>query len=166
MKGALVTVAGICAFVAVSAPWLAPRVAAVLLAFVVAAYFALRLRDVTSIARVADERRFVTTERARRTLPSDMQVLDAELRRSRMGRSLTPVVKDCLGRLAASRLRDRHGLEVRDPSMHHRIRAILTPELFEMATRTAAASPPSAPSTPTRVSPRMLPSLIAEVERL
>ena len=161
MKGALITTATISAFVAMSAPWLAPRIAAVLLAVVVAAYLALRLRDVTTIAKLADERRFVTTPRARRTLPSDMQVLDAELRRSRLNKGLTPVVKDCLGRLTASRLRDHHDLDVRDPSTHDRIRGLLSPELFAMA-----VTSPLAPSTHARISTRLLHSLIAEVEQL
>jgi hypothetical protein len=160
MKPVLVVAALMSAIVAVSAPWAAPRVAGLLLAVVASAYVVQRLHGVVARLPVADDRRLVTTPRPRRGAPADLTLLTNELQRARPSQPLSPAVTTCVRDLAAARLREHHGLDVRDPFTHDEIRARVSGDLWSLLVRTAPGE------RVVRLQNRSLPTLIDEVEHL
>jgi hypothetical protein len=166
VKVLLVLAAVVAAAVGVAAPWAAPRVAALLLVVVASAYVASQLQVITSNLPLSDDRLLRAAPPPRAGTPADLTVLTNELRLARPNRVLSPAVAECLRDLAAARLEDRHGLDVRDPFTHSAIEGLVSEQLWAVLVRPLSANYRAGTRLAPRPRYRSLPALIDEVERL
>jgi hypothetical protein len=165
VKWVLLAAAGVAAVAGITAPWAAPRVAAVLIAVVACVYFGNHLRGLATSVPTAEDRPLRPARPPRRGVPADLTFLALEISSARPTDPLRPVVVECVRDLASARIQDRHGLSIRDPAAVDAIRPLVSEDLFAILVRTG---PGRTATTPKRALPRhsSLPSLITEVERL
>ena len=166
MKAFLVLAALTSVLVAIAAPWAAPRVAALLLGSVAVVYVSAGIARVARNVGRADERMLVSLQRGETGMPTDLYRLTVDINSSKALRYVNPIVAESLYELAAVRLREHHGVDVRDASSHPALRPLVSDELWMVLTQQRPHQPRFRAKTVRGLRYRSLPTLIAEVERL
>jgi hypothetical protein len=158
----LIVAAVICVIVGVTAPWAAPQVAAVLMGTIAATYVIARVRGLGEQLPRAEDRPLRAPAPRPPGAPADLLLLRNDVEANRSSRMVVgDPVQSFLANIAAARLRDRHGVNPRDPAALARARPLLSDQLWTLISQRIAAEP-----VRSELRYDALPALIDEVERL
>ena len=147
--------------IGVTAPWAAPQVAAVLMGVIAATYLVVRIRRLGEQLPRAVDHPLPTVQPRPAGAPADLLLLRNDLETVRGSSVVGRSVQGFLANVAAARLRDRHGIDTRDPFALAQARPLVSEPLWTLMSHRLGAEP-----VRSELRYDALPALIDEVERL